>query len=69
MLHRSVSFLTSFTTKETLALCPLVGIRGGHLSHHVYSETEVIVMQVMKAQRGAEVYSIHSQPWHYVSDE
>jgi len=26
-------------------------------------------MQVMKAQGGAEIYSIHSQPWYCVADE
>jgi len=68
MLHRSVSFLTNFTAKETVPLCPLFGIRGVHLSQYVYSKTEVINMQVMKTQRGAEVYSIHSQLRQYVAD-
>ena len=41
---------------------------GGNLCQYVYSETEVITMQVMKAQGGAEIYSIHSQPWYCVAD-
>lgn len=69
MLHRSVSFLIGFTAKETIALCPLGGIRGGRLSQYVYSKTEIITTRVMKVQRGADVHSIHSQPRYYVADE
>ena len=35
----------------------------------MYSETEVITMQVMNVQGGAEVYSVHSQPPCCVADE
>jgi hypothetical protein len=63
------TFTLPFTAKKTVALCPLVGIRGVHLSEYVYSTTEVITMQVMKAQGGAEIQSIHSQLRHYVADK